>query len=191
MVMAGETYPGDTRAGSVPLRTPPRPDERASFILRIAARVPGPAGEHLAQLFQGQPEPLLAELDATVALVSFDAGEIVVADDTEANVLGYVLSGMLAMEKSLQDGRRHIIGLLAPCDMYGRVFEGPTSFAIRALNAVQVLQFDRKSFEEILFKNPSLERRFLVDLLDELDAAREWLLLSGSGRSSSGWRPFC
>ncbi len=179
--MSSTTGPGKSRAVAGPKRNPPQPVETASFILRVAAGVPGPAGEHLAALFQDQPENVLAELDATAAVVSIGTGDILVADDTETNVLGYVLSGMLAMEKTLQDGRRHIIGLLSAGDMFGRVFEGPASFAVRALNAVQVLQFDRDRFEDILYENPSLERRFLVDLLDELDAAREWLLLAGSG----------
>ena len=39
--------------------------------------------------------------------------------------------------------------------------------------------FRRKQFEAILSHNSSLERRLLEMTLDELDAAREWMLLLG------------
>nr|MCU0904132.1 Crp/Fnr family transcriptional regulator [Tabrizicola sp.] len=66
-------------------------------------------------------------------------------------------------------------------DIYGRVFDGPSDYRIEALSPARILSFPRASFEQVLRENPEAERLFLVHLLDEMDAAREWLLLI-SGR---------
>lgn len=95
----------------------------------------------------------------------------------------YVLDGTLAMVQVLEDGRKHIVGLLVPTDFFGRLFDGPSNYRIEALSAAQILSFPRAFFEQVLRDNPEAERLFLVHLLDEIDAAREWLLLI-SGRKA-------
>lgn len=95
----------------------------------------------------------------------------------------YVLDGMLAMVQVLEDGKKHIVGLLVPTDIFGRLFDGPSNYRIEALSASRILCFPRAFFEQVLRDNPEAERLFLVHLLDEVDAAREWLLLI-SGRKA-------
>lgn len=98
----------------------------------------------------------------------------------ETPEIGYVVTGSLAMVKQLDDGRRHIVGLLLRGDMYGRLFDGPSDYRIEALTDADVLTCERSAFERVLSQNPKAERAFIVDVLDELEAAREWILvLSG------------
>ncbi|SNT43009.1 CRP/FNR family transcriptional regulator, anaerobic regulatory protein [[Luteovulum] sphaeroides subsp. megalophilum] len=105
------------------------------------------------------------------------AGAVVMEDNSPCDELGYILEGTLAMVKHLRDGRRHIIGLLVPTDFFGRLFDGPATFSVEAIGEARLLSFPRAPFEALLGQEPDLERLFMVHLLDELDAAREWLLL--------------
>jgi CRP/FNR family transcriptional regulator len=110
---------------------------------------------------------------------SFPEGEVVVPEGVHAERIGYVLDGALGMQKRLSDGRTHLIGLLVPTDMYGRVFDGESGYDLVALSETRAFSFPRDAFEEAMGSSPEVERRFLVSLLDELDAAREWILLLG------------
>jgi CRP/FNR family transcriptional regulator, anaerobic regulatory protein len=111
------------------------------------------------------------------------AGETICERGARSEDVGYVLDGMLAMVQTFEDGKRHILGLLVPTDIYGRLFDGPSSYRIEALTDGRVLQFPRAFFEEVLRDNPAADRLFLVHLQDEVDVAREWLLLI-SGRKA-------
>ncbi|WP_198670800.1 Crp/Fnr family transcriptional regulator [Oceanicella sp. SM1341] len=93
--------------------------------------------------------------------------------------VGFLVSGMLGMVKRLPDGRRHIIGLLVPGDMYGFPPEGRPGYRLEALAASQVMSCGRAGFEALLAGAPQAEQRFIANMLDELDAAREWMLLLG------------
>lgn len=111
------------------------------------------------------------------------AGKTIIERSERSESVGYVLNGTLAMVQVLEDGRKHIVGLLVPTDIYGRLFNGPSNYRIEALSASRILSFPRALFEQVLRDNPEAERLFLVHLLDEVDAAREWLLLI-SGRKA-------
>jgi CRP/FNR family transcriptional regulator len=87
------------------------------------------------------------------------------------------------MVQHFEDGRKHIIGFLVPTDIYGRLFDGPSDYRIEALTPARILSFQRAAFEKVLGEHPEAERLFLVHLMDEVDAAREWLLLM-SGRKA-------
>lgn len=110
-------------------------------------------------------------------------GDIVMERDVQCDFVGYVLDGMLGMAQVLEDGKTHIIGLLVPTDLYGRLFDGPSNYRIHALSAARILSFPRAFLEQVLRENPEAERLFLVHLLDEVDAAREWLLLISGRRA--------
>lgn len=127
--------------------------------------------------------------DVTAALLSHAtlrgvrAGETIVERGVRSEDIGYVLDGTLAMIQVFEDGKKHIVGLLVPTDIFGRVFDGPSNYRIDALTEVRLLTFQREPFEQVLRAHPEAERLFLVHLLDEVDAAREWLLLI-SGRKA-------
>lgn len=110
-------------------------------------------------------------------------GETLIERGVRSEDVGYVLDGTLAMVQVLEDGKKHIVGLLVPTDIYGRLFDGPSNYNIEALSPARILSFPRAFFEQVLKDNPEAERLLLVHLLDEVDAAREWLLLI-SGRKA-------
>lgn len=109
------------------------------------------------------------------------AGTILLEAGQRSPEIGYVVSGTLAMSQVIDDGRRHIIGLLVPTDIYGKPFQSSSAYRIEALSDTQLLCFEITFFENLMKNNPEIERLFLLHIMDELDAAREWLLLI-SGR---------
>lgn len=151
-----------------------------------------PAREDLIALIgtgEGLLGKLLASLSADVrsALLSHAAlrevpARTVISEAGEVSgEIGYVIDGILAMVQVVDHLRRHIVGLLVPTDVYGRLFDGPVSYRIETLTPTRILAFPRAPFEKVLRLHPEAERLFLVHLLDEMDAARDWLLLI-SGR---------
>jgi CRP/FNR family transcriptional regulator len=138
--------------------------------------------EHLVDAFDSMSEDRQEALARCTRIRRVAAGEVVVREGSEDGELGYVIDGALGMIRGLPDGREHIVGILVPTDMFGRLFDGPSPHRIEALSQSRLLEFDRHPFEAILRDTPELERQFLVSVLDELDAAREWvLLLNGTG----------
>ncbi|TCM77336.1 Crp/Fnr family transcriptional regulator [Rhodovulum steppense] len=145
--------------------------------------LPGPQGGDigglLAEVLADMPDAQLHGLQGIARLRDIPRGGVVVTEGGRPDEIGYLIHGALGMQKQLPDGRVHIIGLLVPTDMYGRLFDGPAAYDIVALTDARVLAFPRDAFERILVSSPEIERRFLVNVLDELDSAREWILLMG------------
>lgn len=137
----------------------------------------------LEKLLDALPPEVTARLMELATLRDVESGATVVERGVHSEDIGYVLNGTLAMVQILENGKKHIVGLLVPTDIYGRVFDGPSNYRIEALTPVRMLSFPRGPFEQVLRENPGAERLFLVHLLDEIDAAREWLLLI-SGRKA-------
>lgn len=132
------------------------------------------------RLLEVLPAELRAEMNAIWQSCRYVPGDVLIEDGEEAERIGFVSDGILAMAKTLTDNHRHIIGLITPSDMFGRAFNGPSGYRIEALSDGEVLTCDRRKFEDILSRSPEAERLFLLSLLDELDAAREWVMVLGS-----------
>lgn len=114
---------------------------------------------------------------------NFAAGATVAHEQKKLDFIGCVNNGILRMRKSLPDGREHIVGLLVEGDMFGRVFDGPVHFAIEAATETEISIFPRKAFENLLTRAPDLERMVLLNIMNELDAAREWMLILSNQRT--------
>lgn len=137
----------------------------------------------LEKLLDALPPEVTERLLSRAAMHDAAAGATILERGIHSEIVGYVLAGTLAMVQTFEDGKKHIVGLLVPTDIFGRLFDGPSNYRIEALSAARILSFPRAFFEEVLRDNPAVERLFLVHLLDEVDAAREWLLLI-SGRKA-------
>ena len=116
-------------------------------------------------------------LDDMQRPVSFSAGQIVSQEDEESDFIGIVASGVLRMQKNLVDGRHPVVGLLVEGDMFGRVFDGATELAIEAATDAKVHVFPKQEFEALLKRSPDLEKVVLLNILNELDRAREWMVI--------------
>ncbi len=154
-------------------------EDRTSLApLDVLARV----NPHFHRVVAAASPELRAVLAAAARVRPFARGDVVAPADVESAEIGYLLEGALGIILPLADGREHIVGLLVPTDMYGRLFDGPPACRIDALSDGRLVAFERAGFEAILRREPELERMFLVSALDELDAAREWILLLGGAQ---------
>jgi len=121
----------------------------------------------------------LATLDEAKFYRDFAPGQEIVAEGEPTTSLGSVVSGVVALHKTLEDGRRQTVGLLFASDFIGRPLRPQAPYDAIAVTPVRMCLFKRRRFEELLSESPALNRRLLEMTLDELDAAREWMVLLG------------
>lgn len=140
------------------------------------------SGRQIGQLFASFNPGEREAISRISFLKTLRTGETMIGEGEDPQYLGFVLDGILGMKKVLPDGRAHIIGLLTQADMFGRIFDGGSDHSVVALTDAEVFCLQRAPFERILRGNPAMERAFLVNVLDELDAARASILLLGGRR---------
>lgn len=121
----------------------------------------------------------LNDLSKIATLRQVPAGQVIMSHEEPADFLANIVSGTVKLTKLLADGRQQIVGLQFPPDFLGRTYGGQNPYFAEAASDVELCCFPRKRFEEVLVGFPDLESRLFKDTLDELDAAREWMLLLG------------
>lgn len=121
----------------------------------------------------------LAMLDAIKFYRNYEPGQEIVAAGEETGFLGSVVEGVVSLSKTMVDGRRQTVGLMFASDFVGRPMRPIAPFDAVAVTPVKLCMFTRSRFERILREYPALEKRLLEMTLDELDAARDWMLLLG------------
>ena len=90
-----------------------------------------------------------------------------------------VVTGIATLTQTMEDGRRQMVGLLLPSDFVGRPGRTTAPYDVTATTDLVMCCFRRKPFEEMMAATPHVAHRLLEMTLDELDAAREWMLLLG------------
>ncbi|RUW87657.1 Crp/Fnr family transcriptional regulator [Mesorhizobium sp. M7A.F.Ca.US.011.01.1.1] len=110
---------------------------------------------------------------------TYRLGETVLGEMEATSFVGIVVSGVLRMQKSLEDGRQQLVGLLFRSDFFGRVFGGLSDYDIEAASDVTLCCYERRAFERLTERFPELEHQLMLSTLNELDAARNWMLLLG------------
>lgn len=118
-------------------------------------------------------------LESMKSYRSFKPGDPIVWAGTEFNFVASVVTGVAAISQTMEDGRRQMVGLLLPSDFLGRPGRAHAAFDVTAATDVTLCRFERKPFEALLKSSPAVGQRLLQMTLDELDAAREWMLLLG------------
>lgn len=121
----------------------------------------------------------LEELNKIASIRDYPAGSVIIPAGDPAGIVGNVLSGIVKLTKIMPDGRMQVVGLLFPSDFIGRAFSEAWPFSAEAATDVGICAFDRVDFDRLLLATPELEHQLLVATLDELDAARDWMLLLG------------
>ena len=106
-------------------------------------------------------------------------GQTVVWEGDDALVVANVIEGVLKVSMSIADGREQIVGVVFPADFIGRPFSKQTPYSVTALTDAELCIFSRATFDQFARKHPELEHKLLQRTLDELDKAREWMLLLG------------
>ena len=97
----------------------------------------------------------------------------------EMDFLASVVNGGATLSQTLEDGRTQLVGLLLPSDFVGRPGRKGVIYDIQAKTDILLCCFRREPFEELMVTTPHIVQRLLQMTLDELDAAREWMLVLG------------
>jgi len=107
------------------------------------------------------------------------SGQTIALRGEALEVVASIVSGTATLERSTEDGRTQMVGLLLPSDFIGRPGRETIQFDITAVSDVVLCAFQRQPFQDMLARTPHIRDRMLDMALDELDAAREWMLLLG------------
>jgi CRP/FNR family transcriptional regulator len=118
-------------------------------------------------------------LEVMKSYKTYPAGTSIIFAGDRMKFVGSIVTGVARLSQTMEDGRRQMVGLLLPSDFVGRPGRSHAAFDVEATTDVTLCRFERKPFEELLKNIPHLRERMLEMALDELDAAREWMLLLG------------
>ena len=110
---------------------------------------------------------------------SYAAGELILWRGEPLQFVASLVSGVASLSKTMEDGRTQMVGLLLPSDFIGRPGRERIEFDVTATTDVTLCCFDRKPFERLVDETPHVAQRLMELALDELDAARDWMLLLG------------
>jgi CRP/FNR family transcriptional regulator len=114
----------------------------------------------------------------------FPAGQTIFWRGDELTYVASVVEGVASLNKGMQDGRTQMVGLLLPSDFIGHPGRTRIDFDIVASSDVLLCCFDRAPFQRMVEQMPHISQRMIELAMDELDAARDWMLLLG--RKSAG-----
>jgi CRP/FNR family transcriptional regulator len=121
----------------------------------------------------------LAKLSTIAHRRKVPAGQIIMTDQEPASFFANIISGTIKLTKTTADGRQQIVGLLFPPDFLGRAFRRSNPYFAEAASDLEICIFPKDAFERLAGEYPEIEHRMFERALDELDAAREWMLLLG------------
>jgi CRP/FNR family transcriptional regulator len=121
----------------------------------------------------------LARLEQMKYYRSFQAGQTVIWSGDRMDFVASVVSGIATLTQTMEDGRRQMVGLLLPSDFVGRPGRSTVAYDVTATTDLVMCCFRKKPFEDLILSTPHISQRLLEMTLDELDAAREWMLLLG------------
>ena len=121
----------------------------------------------------------LALLEKIKTYKTFEAGQPIIWRGDELVNFASVVIGIASLSRTMEDGRTQVVGLLLPSDFIGRPGRKVVDFDVTAVTDVTLCQFQRKPFEELVEEIPHISQRMMEMALDELNAAREWMVLLG------------
>lgn len=124
-------------------------------------------------------EDELALLERMKTYVSYKAGHPILWRGDDSTHCSSVVTGIASMSRTLEDGRTQMVGLLLPSDFIGRPGRQFVDFDVTAVTDVTLCRFERRPFETLLEDVPHVAQRVMEMSLDELNAAREWMVLLG------------
>lgn len=121
----------------------------------------------------------LRYLDSIKYYRNYEAGQPIVWAGDVMDFVASVVTGIASLTQSMEDGRTQMVGLLLPSDFLGRPGRDIAPYNVTAVSDLTLCCFRRKPFETMIATKPNVSRRLLEMMLDELDAAREWMLVLG------------
>jgi len=121
----------------------------------------------------------LVLLEQMKSYATYPAGQPILWRGDALTHVSSVVSGVASLSRSLEDGRTQMVGLLLPSDFIGRPGREVVDFDVTAVTDVTLCRFERGPFEKLVHDVPHLSQRVMEMALDELNAAREWMVLLG------------
>lgn len=121
----------------------------------------------------------LERLESIKYYKSYEAGQTIVWAGDKMDFVASVVHGVASLTQTMEDGRRQMVGLLLPSDFVGRPNRESVAYDVTATTDLQLCCFRRAPFLEMLVDTPQISQRLLEMTMDELDAARDWMLLLG------------
>lgn len=110
---------------------------------------------------------------------TYQAGQTVAWSGDKMDFVASVVSGAATLTQTMEDGRRQMVGLLLPSDFVGRPGRDGARYDVVAVTDLVMCCFRKSPFEKLIVSTPHVAERLLEMTLDELDAAREWMLVLG------------
>lgn len=133
---------------------------------------------HRAVCARCEPDEL-RQLEAIKYYRSYEAGQPVLWAGDHMEFVASVVTGMASLSQTMEDGRTQMVGLLLPSDFIGRPGRDSAPYDVVAVADLTICCFRKKPFEDLMSSTPHIGARLLEMTLDELDSAREWMLLLG------------
>ncbi|WP_146345789.1 transcriptional regulator FnrL [Falsiphaeobacter marinintestinus] len=133
---------------------------------------------HRAVCARCEPDEL-DELEQIKFYRTFEAGQTIIWSGDKMAFVGSVVSGIATLTQAMEDGRTQMVGLLLPSDFVGRPGREGAAYNVVANTDLVMCCFRKKPFEDMMVRTPHVAQRLLEMTLDELDAAREWMLVLG------------
>lgn len=121
----------------------------------------------------------LAWLEETKIYRTYAAGDVIAHAGSKLPYVGSIMVGVAELSRVFEDGRHQSVGLLMPGDFLGRPGRPQTLFDVIAVTDVELCGFQNKVFDVMLEKAPDLRARMVEVMLDDLDAARAWMMMLG------------
>ncbi len=121
----------------------------------------------------------LKRLDEIKYYRSYEAGQPVIWAGDHMEFVASVVTGIASLSQTMEDGRTQMVGLLLPSDFIGRPGRDSAPFDVVAVSDLTVCCFRKAPFEDLMTTTPHIGTRLLEMTLDELDSAREWMLVLG------------
>jgi CRP/FNR family transcriptional regulator len=170
------------KLGFRPARAPPGFEKLAIVPTLGAKPTPRDCGDcpirHRAVCANCEADDLII-LDQMKSYRSYHAGEVILWAGEDMPLVGSVVTGVVSLTRTLEDGRRQVVGVLLPSDFVGRPDRSVAPYDAIAATDVTLCQFQRRPFRDLIARTPAIGHRLLEMTFDELDAAREWMLLLG------------
>ena len=110
---------------------------------------------------------------------TYEAGQTVIWSGDKMDFVASVVEGIATLTQTMEDGRTQMVGLLLPSDFVGRPGRQGSAYDVVATTDLVMCCFRKKPFEQMMETTPHIAQRLLQMTLDELDAAREWMLVLG------------
>lgn len=121
----------------------------------------------------------ITQLNAIAQQKRFARGQMILRAGDPADRFGNIVSGVVKLCRTDTEGRPATVGLQFASDFLGRPFRSENAFDAVALTDVHMCVFSSKQFNALVQASPGFEHKLLERTLDELDAAREWMIVLG------------